>query len=331
MEAFSGVDGQDRVASYLSRALEGGQLTHAYLLAGGDEAVRRELAGRFAAAVVADGDSRVFDRALRDGHPDLRRIAPGGAGAYLVEQVRELVADAALSPIRARHKAYVLTRAELLAGAPANALLKTLEEPPADVVCVLCASAASAVLPTLRSRCVVLRLAGADAGSAAEAPEDTRLFELLFALAGRADNRRVLAGAKDIVEAAGDGTAEIERRRREDSDAYGDYLSAGARKAMEERFRREERASVRGGLDRQLAAVRSWLRDCLLVAQGADGLARHAYCERQTAQVAGQAGSAALLEAIAAVDACEQRIHYNVTPQLACEAMLFEIRRALCR
>ena len=331
MEAFAGVAGQDRTVSYLSRALEGGQLTHAYLLVGGGEDVRLELAGRFAAAVVAGGDERAFSQALQGAHPDLRRIEPGGAGAYLVDQVREVVADAALSPVRAQRKAYVFTRADRLAGAPANALLKTLEEPPADVVCVLCAAREGAVLSTLRSRCVVLRLAGAGADSAAEAPEDTRLFELLFALAGRADNRRVLAGAKDIVEAAGAGTAELEKRREADVAAYGDYLSAGARKAMEERFKREERAAVRDGLDRQLAAVRSWLRDCLLVAQGADGLARHAYCERQTAQVAGQAGSAALLEAIAAVDACEQRIHYNVTPQLACEAMLFEIRRALCR
>ncbi len=50
MQAFSGIDGQEKAVSYLSRALEEGQLTHAYLLAGATAATRRALARRFAAA-----------------------------------------------------------------------------------------------------------------------------------------------------------------------------------------------------------------------------------------------------------------------------------------
>ena len=406
MRAFSGIAGQDKAVSFLSRALEEGQLTHAYLLAGATAATRRALARSFAAAVLAfdgggaaagacvgggngkgagagaganggsgagagagmdanegsgagenggvnavaadgeeaaidgeeaaaaDGEEAAIDNEeaaaeiVANGHPDLRELSPGGAGAYLVDQVREVVADAALAPIRAKRKVYVFDDADCLTGAPANALLKTLEEPPFGVVCILLASCAGALLPTLRSRCVVLTLA---AEEEAPAGEDTVLFELLFSIAMRADNRAVLAGAKAIVEVAAPDGGEIEKRHNAEADAYADYLSAGARKAMAERHKREERSAKRGGLDAELALARSWLRDCLLVQQGAEALVRHAWCVQRTAQVAGQASTIGLLAAIEAVNTCEQRIHYNVTPQLACEAMLFEIRRALCR
>ncbi len=339
MQVLSGIDGQDKAVSYLSHALETGQLTHAYLLAGATAATRRKLARAFAAAVLASdggaaaapGGNAVEAAAaeiVANGHPDLRELSPQGAGAYLVDQVREVVAGAALAPIRARRKVYVLDDADCLTGAPANALLKTLEEPPSDVVCILLAEHAGALLPTLRSRCVVLALA---AGKEAPAEDDTVLFELLFSLAMRADNRAVLAGARAIVEASEPDAGEMEKRHSAEADAYADYLSAGARKAMAERHKREERSAKRGGLDAELALARSWLRDCLLVQQGADALVRHTWCLQRTAQVAGQANPAGLLDAIEAVNTCEQRIHYNVTPQLACEAMLFEIRRALCR
>ncbi len=333
MQAPSGTCGRDKAASYLFHALEAGQLTHAYLLAGATAATRRELARRFAAAVLAAADDEgaaageLAGEIAEGGHPDLRELSPAGAGAYLVEQVREVVADAALAPIRAKRKVYIFDDAECLAGPAANALLKTLEEPPADVVCVLLARTPGALLPTLRSRCVVLGMAFEEERCA----EDTVLFELLFSLAMRADNRAVLAGAKAMVASADAGDGELEKRHNEEADAYADYLTAGARKAMAERHKREERSAKRGGLDAQLALARSWLRDCLLVQQGADALVRHAWCVQRTAQVAGRTSPSGVLAAIEAVNTCEHRIHYNVTPQLACEAMLFEIRRALCR
>ncbi len=283
--------------------------------------------GGAGANAAAGADAAELGEIIENGHPDLRELAPEGAGAYLVEQVRGVVADAALAPIRAARKVYVFEDADCLAGAPANALLKTLEEPPADVVCILLASTPGALLPTLRSRCVVLALAAEEERPA----EDTVLLELLFSLAMRADNRAVLAGAKAMVADADGAHDEMEKRHSEEAEAYADYLTAGARKAMADRHKREERSAKRGGLDAELALVRSWLRDCLLVQQGADTLVRHAWCVQRTAQVAGQARASGLLAAIEAVNTCEQRIHYNVTPQLACEAMLFEIRRALCQ
>ncbi len=79
-------------------------------------------------------------------HPDVHYYAPAGVNGYLVEQVREIVADTALAPIMAGKKVYILDRVDLL-GTAANAFLKTLEEPPADVVLILLGRTRESVLP----------------------------------------------------------------------------------------------------------------------------------------------------------------------------------------
>ena len=76
---------------------------------------------------------------MRKKHPDVRMFEPEGAAGYLVEQVRGIVADTALAPIQADRKVYILDRVDLLGVQAANAFLKTLEEPPADVVLILLA------------------------------------------------------------------------------------------------------------------------------------------------------------------------------------------------
>lgn len=152
-------------------------MTHAYLVAGGEEGTGADIALRFAAGLIAHGDPQVTDEVLRHVHPDLHLYRPGGTDGYLVDQVRELTHDAELAPIRAANQGLHHQDAHRLAGAPANALLKTLEEPPQNVVCILVANSESAVLETLRSRCEVLVLnspSGVRAGNA-------QLFDMLYA------------------------------------------------------------------------------------------------------------------------------------------------------
>ena len=111
-------------------------------------------------AICADGGDGSCDECIRVAHrthPDVRWLAPGSVTGYLVDQVRDVIADASLSPARATRKVYIVERAELLRGAAANALLKTIEEPPSDVIFVLMARAEETVLPTIVSRCQVVR------------------------------------------------------------------------------------------------------------------------------------------------------------------------------
>ena len=327
MNVFAHITGQEQVCNYLQAALDAQRTTHAYLLVGTDTLACEQIARSFAAALIAQGDENAFSQVVSGAHPDLHLMEPAGAAAYLIEQVRELVRDAELAPIRAQHKVYVLERADKLSAAPANALLKTLEEPPGDVVCILIATHERAVLETVRSRCEVLHLRANDQGQ----PRNEEVFNLLFSVVSGADNRQVLAAAKRMVELASEGTDELEERHMAQLEEQNEFLTQGARKALETQHKREVTAQVRSALLAEVAAVRSWLRDCLLAAGGAPEAVAHPQWAAQTMRVALDAGTAGVLVALEAVKRCEERISYNVTPQLAIEALLFEIREAVCQ
>lgn len=326
-DVFSGLPRDARVVPYLESALAGGKVTHAYLIVGDADSGKEQIARRFAAALLAPDDEEQFWQACRGKHPDLRELEPGGAAGYLVEQVRDIVHDAELAPIRAMRKVYLVTRAETLRGGPANAFLKTLEEPPADVVCILLATSAGSVLETLKSRCEVLVLNG----STAHAQAGADVLSLVYPVATGCDNRQLLFSARRFVELASGEAEEEEARLGRRLEDQREFLSATAAREIEKTNKRRVSTCLRAALDGQLASVRSWLRDCLMVQQGAPELASHPQGTVQTLDVASSAAPSGIVSALAAVDACAQRISYNVTPQLAVEAMFMEIREALCQ
>ena len=153
------LDMQPRVRDFLSAAFAEGQLSHAYLFCGMPRAGMEEAALALAQCVVCgnpagpDGSCDECARVSHHTHPDVKFVRPAGVSGYLIEQVRELAEDVTLAPVRAQTKVYVLDRADQLRGASANALLKTLEEPPPDVMFILIARSADAMLSTIVSRC----------------------------------------------------------------------------------------------------------------------------------------------------------------------------------
>jgi DNA polymerase III subunit delta' len=145
-----------------------GEVRHAYLLTGPQGVGRRTLAVRMAQALnclqpPAPGvpclQCRTCQQIARMEHPDLAVVAAEEVGATLkVDQVRELQHSLSLAPYDARYRVAILLRFEEAHVSAANALLKTLEEPPQQVVLILTAESAEALLPTIVSRCEVLRL-----------------------------------------------------------------------------------------------------------------------------------------------------------------------------
>ena len=104
-------------------------------------------------------------RALEHGnHPDVHRLAPAGAGFVIPiggreeRGVRDLVRDLALLPVEAGARVAVITSADRMTEDAQSAFLKTLEEPPAGTVLILTAADEERLLPTIRSRCVRIRL-----------------------------------------------------------------------------------------------------------------------------------------------------------------------------
>jgi DNA polymerase III subunit delta' len=150
----------------LTVAQRAGRLPHALLIheapgAGGEWlarwAARLALCARPAEAPC--GNCPGCRRVLGAGHPDLTLVQPLEESQQLrIEQVRELAAELALTSHGGGYKVGILTPADALNRFAANALLKTLEEPPPRTLLILVATQPSRLPPTVRSRCQTLRV-----------------------------------------------------------------------------------------------------------------------------------------------------------------------------
>ena len=124
-----------------------------------------DLASFLAAAAVCSSDGPEkpcglcpdCKKAKSGTHPDITEIRPvGKANVITVEMARELRSDAYIQPNDADRKVYILYNADLCTEQAANALLKILEEPPVYAVFILCCASAGSLLPTVRSRGVIV-------------------------------------------------------------------------------------------------------------------------------------------------------------------------------
>ncbi|MGM0569214.1 DNA polymerase III subunit delta' [Marinobacter sp.] len=166
------------VLEHFGQALDQGRLPHASLVTGERGVGKRQLAERIAALLVCDrrapgsraacGECRQCRLVAGESHPDIRVYQPEKSRMIRIDQVRALSQFAVASPQVAGVKVAILDRADQLNINAANALLKTLEEPAADVVLLLLQETGRPVLPTIRSRCRVLPVAtpGAEAATA---------------------------------------------------------------------------------------------------------------------------------------------------------------------
>jgi DNA polymerase-3 subunit delta' len=175
---WDAIIGQDEAVARLRRGAAGGRLAHAYLVTGPPGVGKRLLARLFATALLCESCSEgELDacgrcnscRMMRAGmHPDFLHLAcPEGKSELPIELLvgsldkrgREgLCHDLSLRPMVSRRRVAVIEDADRMSAESANALLKTLEEPPAYAVLVLIAADAGSILPTIRSRCQMIRL-----------------------------------------------------------------------------------------------------------------------------------------------------------------------------
>jgi DNA polymerase-3 subunit delta' len=173
--------GLEKPAGILATLLQTGRLPHAILFTGLPGSGKNSLARALAAALNCAGpdpDASPCGHCLscrkiaRDTHPDLITLAPGGERhspeekkdaprsrrQINIAEIRELRRKMALRPFEGRVKVFILREADRLGREAAEALLKTLEEPPPDSALFLTSAAEGQVRPTIRSRCLTLRL-----------------------------------------------------------------------------------------------------------------------------------------------------------------------------
>lgn len=196
---FDGVQGNEGVRQALSLAFSDGRMPHAVLLEGEQGSGTDTLASVLARAAVclSEGDKPCGRcagcvKALAGSHPDILTV-DGGADprAFPVDVVRRIRSDAYIKPNEAPRKVFVLLGTQNMSEISQNALLKVLEEPPQNVLFVLTATSAAALLPTVRSRVQVFSVAGG------ALPEDWSLAEKMA--------RAVLASGEGELQFASSG------------------------------------------------------------------------------------------------------------------------------
>ncbi len=365
--ALEAIEDQPRVRDFLAKAAGDGRLSHAYLFVGAPGCGKHEAAEALAKCVVCpnggDGTCDECRRVSHHTHPDVHWYTPGSAQGYLVDQVRQLIADVYLAPMRAASKVYVIERAELLRAQAANALLKTIEEPPKNVVFILCARTVAAVLPTIVSRCQVVPFMGISAEAAVAsvvrrcgASEEAARIALSVAQTpsravdfinskDRREVRRLMTrtlsclaqdDSWDVLQAAAELTAAVKiplkdvKQAQEDAlKETEDYLSSAALKEVENANRRELSARERSGMMEAVAAAESMLRDVLMRVSGVPGEPVNADVAAVVDRMAASTTTAGAMAALSACADAAGNLSRNVSPQLTFEVMLLSIKEAL--
>lgn len=352
---------QVRARSALSAALRDGP-SHAYLITGPAGSGKKESVRAFAAEILAEGSpdpEGTRRRAMLDPspHPDLVWLRPVGM-SHAVADVRDrLIRPAPLKPFEGAHRVFVVESAEALNDESQNAMLKTLEEPPAHAHLILIASEEAAVLPTVASRCQRIEFDAVPEESIASrldpsVPADTAVAAARLArgdlgrarlLAGprgeaiRAEVEKMMAGVleDELAEspwlgvlgvAASSGDAAAERVEAELATEAEEGVKR-TKKENEDAVNRAKRRARTGVLDLSLSVAASWARDWAAVAAGADevlfNLDRGAVLREQAHGI--RIGAAR--DAVVLIADTRRRLKLNVSEELALEALCFRMTR----
>lgn len=173
---FEDLIGHDNVVALLESELS--RPAQAYLFVGPESVGKGAAALRFAAGLLGgEDDDRARRLALAGTHPDLRIVEPEGAASLGVEQAREVVSRASMTPVESSRTVFLFPDAGAMTDQAANALLKTLEEPLASAVFLLVAESEDDFPQTVASRCRTIHMGRVPSGELVDALRDLGLSE----------------------------------------------------------------------------------------------------------------------------------------------------------
>lgn len=168
MSSFKDVVGHKNIIKYIQNAVAADAVSHAYILNGERGSGKKLLANLFAMSLQCenrdeDGDAcgkcQSCRQAMNGNQPDIIRVTHEKPNTISVDDIRVQVNDdIVIRPYSSRYKIYIIADADMMTVQAQNALLKTIEEPPAYAVIMLLTENAEVLLPTIRSRCVMMKL-----------------------------------------------------------------------------------------------------------------------------------------------------------------------------
>jgi DNA polymerase-3 subunit delta' len=370
-EVLPALERHPRARAVLGPALvPGGRPSHAYLFHGPGGAGKRLAARAVAAELLAQGEADPDDARARvesGSHPDLTWVAPSGAHEMLVSDIAgPVIAAASKTPFESSRRVFVIERVDELGDESANRMLKTLEEPASFVHLILLTDRLMEVLPTIRSRCQLVRFdapsAEEIAGTLRREGVDGRVAAACARLSlGDAERARELAsedgaalraGAERLaratlagevggsepwsellrsVKARGDVTrSELEARGAAETELYPRKERKRIETEWSERAKRARRRTETGALDLGLSLVSLWFSDLICLELDAPELVRHS---DRTSELEADLGRdpQRLREAVELVEETRQRFQLNVSEDLACEALCYRLEHAVAR
>jgi DNA polymerase-3 subunit delta' len=363
------LDRHPHARAVLAPALEsGGQASHAYLFYGPGGAGKRSAARSMAAELLAAGSpdpASARARVASGAHPDLTWVAPSGAHEILVSDIDgPVVSAASKTPFEATCRVFVIERVDELGDEAANRMLKTLEEPPSFVHLILLSDRLAEVLPTIRSRCQLVRFDAPSVEETARTLEalgedhETALACANLAL-GDGERARELTGPEgqalraaaerfaragisgetartepwsDVLAAVrsrGEAVrAQLETRAHEDLELYPRKERKRVETEWTERIRRARRRAETSALDLALQVVALWYADLASLAWGARDLVRNVDRISELESDA-RPDPQRLRAAIEAVEDTRLRFQLNVSEELACESLAYRLEQLL--
>ena len=166
MGSFKDVVGHKDIIKYIRNAVSEDQVSHAYILNGQRGSGKKLLASLFAMTLLCEkggpdpcNECHSCRQADSGNHPDIIRVTHEKPNTISVDDIREQVNNTIMiKPYQGPYKIYIIPEADRMTAQAQNALLKTIEEPPAYAVILLLTENADILLPTINSRCVMLKL-----------------------------------------------------------------------------------------------------------------------------------------------------------------------------
>lgn len=320
--------GHQWAVNLLRAQIAGGKLRHAYLFTGPQGSGRRTLATRLAQALNCEappqsgeycGECRACRRFAKLAHPDLHIVElQEGDRDIKVDAVRELGRALALTPYEARYQVALLLDFEQASESAANALLKTLEEPPGSVVLLLTAESAESLPATIASRCELVRL------------RPVAVDELA---AGLTAQHGIPAEQAQLLASLSGGRPGYALRLHKDPEALeqrAEWLNAASQLLSADRVARfafaEEASKDRERLQDLLLVWLSFWRDVLLRVGRPDAPAANRDRDAQLTAVAGALDLAGASTAVAGIERTLGLLaDTNVNARLALESLLLSL------
>ncbi len=316
------VVGHESSIQRLERQRAEGRIAHAYLFTGPPQVGRRTLAWTWGMALLCRepdppcGSCRSCRRMEAGHHPDAFLIAPEGS-SLKIDQVREAQRLLAHTPVEGPYRILVFDQAQEMTTEAANALLKTLEEPPSYAVLMLIAPSPESLLPTVVSRCQIFSLDPLPVPVVRQALQERWGLPL-----DQADRLARLSGGRIgwAVQAAQDP---------EILSAYEERIQQIHALLAQGRAERFAFAEAMAGEDEEvrsafLETAMAWWRDALILASGADLPLTHEEDRPTLQEVAGRIGLSGARTALEATRRAWLALQRNANARLALETMFLD-------